>query len=320
MYITKPFFSICVPAYKAKFFEECLKSILNQDYTNFELLILDDCSPENIEQIVRTFDDVRITYLRNVQNVGSERLVDNWNKLLHLSKGEFIMIMGDDDKLESNFLSTFAELIEENPTIDVYHCRSKIIDENSTAIMLSPSWPEFETVYDTIWHRLNDHRAQYISDFVYRVSHLKQQGGFYDLPLAWGSDDLTAFIAARDRGIVHTNRTVFNYRTNSYSITSTGNGVLKMKAVILFYDWLKEFLEVVPLSEDDKIIHLNLLRNFRKHLQKKKMHTVKMSLGKNSIYELAKWFKNRKKYGLNLKELTYSFIEYIKLRMSKSNY
>lgn len=134
--------------------------------------------PEPIADIVNSFTDQRLSYYRNETNVGAVRLVENWNKALGLSNGDFIVMMGDDDCLEPDYLEEFVSLMLKYPKADVYHCRSKIIDENSEPIKLSPSWPEFESVYDTIWHRMNEHRAQYISDFVYRISTLRDNGGF----------------------------------------------------------------------------------------------------------------------------------------------
>src|SRR5690606_42120426 len=88
-------FSICIPAYKSRFLQECIQSILRQTLDNLELIILNDCSPEPVEEIVFQFEDSRINYVKNSSNVGSLNLVDNWNKCLSLAQGEYIMIMGD---------------------------------------------------------------------------------------------------------------------------------------------------------------------------------------------------------------------------------
>lgn len=58
-------FSIGIPAYKGVFFEECLNSLLQQNYSDFEIIIVDDASPDNLIQIVEKFQDKRIQYYRN---------------------------------------------------------------------------------------------------------------------------------------------------------------------------------------------------------------------------------------------------------------
>ena len=60
--ITDIKFSVTVPAYKAQFLAECIDSILAQTYKNFELIIVNDASPQNLEGIISKYDDQRIRY------------------------------------------------------------------------------------------------------------------------------------------------------------------------------------------------------------------------------------------------------------------
>src|SRR5690606_29055294 len=238
-----PQFSICIPAYKSQFLDECIQSVLQQSLSDFELIILNDSSPKPVKQVVSTFSDKRIRYFENERNVGAVRLADNWNRCLALAEGTYIVIMGDDDLLAPDYLSEFSRLISAYPELDTYHCRSRIINEDGKPLMLTPACPEYERVCDHIWHRLRQLRAQYISDFVYRTETLRRLGGFYSLPLAWGSDDITAYRMSVERGIAHTNKPVFNYRSNRFSITSTGDDLEKMQANMLYEQWLEDFLQ-----------------------------------------------------------------------------
>lgn len=267
-------FSIALPTYKSLFLEECIQSILYQEYKNFELIILNDCSPNAIEPIIESFDDERIHYYKNERNTGAERLVDNWNKCLNLATGDYFMIMGDDDILEPDYLMEFAEIINKYPGLNVYHCRSRIIDEKGDTIGLTASWPEFESVYESMWHRMSRFRMQYISDFVYRTDYLKQSNGFYFLPYAWGSDDLTAYIATTGKGIAHINKPLFNYRTSRYTISTTGKIRVKIKAILQADEWLRQYLKNVPENENDKILYSQILNSRRKWLNRKIAYTI----------------------------------------------
>ncbi|MGZ3810617.1 MAG: glycosyltransferase family 2 protein, partial [Mucilaginibacter sp.] len=68
-------FTIAIPAYKSQFLEECIASILGQTCTDFELIIVNDCSPQPVEEIVNKFIDPRIHYSKNEVNIGAENLV-----------------------------------------------------------------------------------------------------------------------------------------------------------------------------------------------------------------------------------------------------
>jgi glycosyltransferase involved in cell wall biosynthesis len=297
-------FSIGIPAFKSKFFEECISSILTQSYRNFELLIIDDHSPDNLKSIVDKFQDNRITYSRNDVNTGAENVVDNWNRCLVSATGDYFILMGDDDKMESNYLEEFVTLINKYPDLNVYHCRSKIIDFQGKVLGLTPSWPEFENVYDNIWHRISEKRTQYISDFVYRLNPLKQKGGFYKLPLAWGSDDISSFLACGSRGIAHTNLSVFNYRSNDLSITSSGNFMLKLKANREYYLLMSSFLKSKqPMNDiDSLIVWENLVDNYDYFLRKRNINAIAKSINSNYLNNTLKLIISHKEFKLKLSD------------------
>lgn len=73
-------YSFVIPAYKSSFLKEAIDSILAQTYTNFELIIVNDASPEDIESIVNSYEDYRIRYYVNSENIGGKNLVAQWNK------------------------------------------------------------------------------------------------------------------------------------------------------------------------------------------------------------------------------------------------
>jgi glycosyltransferase involved in cell wall biosynthesis len=311
-------YSICIPAYKSRYLQECIESILSQTAPDFELIILNDFSPEPIEEIISKNQDSRIKYFKNENNVGAYDLVDNWNKCLALASGEFIVIMGDDDRLAPNYLTEFSSLIKTYPDLDVFHCRSKIIDDEGKALGLTPALPSFEHVYDSIWHRLRQLRSNYVSDYVYRTSALRAQGGFYKLPLAWGSDDITAFVAAAKKGIAHSNRPVFEYRSNGLSITSTGNDLHKMTANQAYGQWLSKFLIENPPHPSEKVQYDNLLNNQSEYIRQKKAYTMMLSMKANSMKKAFAWWKNKEKFDLSLKDIVTALGKSLLLKPSRT--
>ncbi|MCG9793513.1 glycosyltransferase family 2 protein [Flavobacterium algicola] len=236
-------YSIGIPTFKGRYFEECIESIINQSYSDFELIIVNDCSPDDIEGSLAKFNDPRIRYYKNSVNTGAENVIDNWNKCLSLANGEYFVLMGDDDKFEPNYLEEFNKLIDNYPDLDVYHCGIKIINEESELIEYSNNCPEFETTNDYILNCIQGRSEQFISDFVYRSSALKNNNGFYKLPLAWCSDYTSAFIACGDKGIAYNSKPLFMYRKNQYNITSTSSLELKRLAHIGMEKWVEKYLD-----------------------------------------------------------------------------
>ena len=320
----KILFSIGIPAFKDVFLKKCIQSILNQTYTNFELIIVNDCSPQDLSSIVKKFDDERIKYFENEKNVGAKEVVKNWNKCLEHATGDFFVLMGDDDLMAKDYLYEFASLIQKHPDLDVYHCRTMIIDENDEPVKLTSSWPEYENVYDNIWHRLTERRSQYISDFVYRTEHLKKEKGFFYLPLAWGSDDISAYRASGTKGIAHTNKALFKYRSNSYSITSTGNLELKMHATKDYFIWLSEFLErTKPNSIGEVILYNHLNSNIIKYKKEKQNIFIRKAIRNKMFLRTLKLITKRKKIDIHIWQIIICFInvttDVIKNKLIKSS-
>ncbi|MGE0567584.1 MAG: glycosyltransferase [Bacteroidia bacterium] len=93
-----PLVSICIPVYNSGFFvKETLESVLNQSYRNIEVIVVDDNSKDETVKIVQSIDDVRLKLYCNDDNIG---VVDNWNKSVDLSTGDYIKVMGGDDLLD----------------------------------------------------------------------------------------------------------------------------------------------------------------------------------------------------------------------------
>ena len=90
-----PKISVVMPAYNAeKYISEAIESILNQTYTDFEFIIINDGSTDKTEHIILSYNDERIVYLKNDENMG---IVYTLNRGLAAAKGEFIARMDADD-------------------------------------------------------------------------------------------------------------------------------------------------------------------------------------------------------------------------------
>jgi glycosyltransferase involved in cell wall biosynthesis len=116
-----PTVSFVVPCYKlAHLLKECVESILAQSYTNFEILIMDDSSPDKTAEVSSTFKDSRVKYIANEHNLGPLR---NYNKGIALSRGKYVWLISADDLLRRPYvLERYVELMEAHPQIGYTFC------------------------------------------------------------------------------------------------------------------------------------------------------------------------------------------------------
>lgn len=113
-----PKISVLMPVYKPKeaYLREAIQSILDQTFTDFELLILDDCPEDDREQIIKSYQDHRILYVKNEQNLG---IALCRNKLIDMAAGEYLAIMDHDDiSLPDRFEKQVA-FLDAHPNVGV---------------------------------------------------------------------------------------------------------------------------------------------------------------------------------------------------------
>lgn len=289
-------FSIVIPAYKDKYLREAIESVLTQSYKDFELIILDDASPYPISDIVELYvNDSRVRFFRNSNNVGAIHVVDNWNKCLSLASGEYVICMGDDDCLSADCLELYSNYIEKYPECNLFHGGTEMIDEQSDFINIQEGRPLRESVYSMAWHRLMRKREQYIGDFLFKTSKLKEVGGFYHLPLAWASDDISAYRAAFDMGVVNLPEIVFKYRINSINITSTGNVKIKLDAIDLEKLWYEDVLLNGPeQNPQDAKYKLLIKKNLSSAFRRKYISTYADGIRSNFIKTFILCVKSRR--------------------------
>lgn len=98
------------------YLKSAIESILNQSYSNLEFIIINDCSTDNSETIIKSFNDNRIKYIKEFENIGLETAL---NKNFMLAEGEFIARMDADDIASPDRLKHQVEFLMANGEIDL---------------------------------------------------------------------------------------------------------------------------------------------------------------------------------------------------------
>lgn len=116
-----PKVSFVVPCYGlAHLLPECVNSILTQTYTSLEVIIMDDCSPDDTEAVAETYSDPRIIYVRNEQNLGHLR---NYNKGISIAQGKYVWLISADDFLRRPYIvERYVDLLEKHPNVGFVFC------------------------------------------------------------------------------------------------------------------------------------------------------------------------------------------------------
>lgn len=110
--------SIITPVYNApkKYLRECIDSVLSQNFTDFEFLFCDDGSKPYIKKIIEKYNDSRIVYYRNDNNVGA---AESRNRLIKIAKGEYLALLDADDVMHRDRLAKQVAYLDKHKNIGV---------------------------------------------------------------------------------------------------------------------------------------------------------------------------------------------------------
>lgn len=243
-----PKYSFVLPAYKGAHLGESITSILCQSYTDFELIIVDDCSVDNIESIVASYSDSRVEYYCNEENIGGVNLVRQWNLCLEKARGSFVILASDDDVYESDYLTKMDMLVNAFPYVDVFRPLICHVDENGEKTIceeVSFSHPTVITQEKYLELFANKQLFSGLQQYLFRREALMEIGGFVDLPRAWFSDDATVIRLSHDNGLAVYPDVLFKFRIWSGSISgerfSYKSACRKMDAAVMFSRYLDKY-------------------------------------------------------------------------------
>ena len=135
---TTPLISIAIAAYnRAHLIGRTLDSLLRQSVQDFEILISDDASPDATREVCERYAaaDARVRYFRNEERLG---LGGNCSRVLAMTRGEFVVLAGDDDIYEPNFLERLLSEMRRFPSLSLAACRidqiADQIDRNDVVV------------------------------------------------------------------------------------------------------------------------------------------------------------------------------------------
>ncbi len=242
-----PAISFILPAWKSVYLAQAISSIKEQTCPDWELVVVDDCSPEPLREIVTSFEDARIRYVRNEKNLGGDNLVRQWNPSITFAQGDYIVLAADDDLYKPTFCEEVIRLAGKYPQVDLIHSSVEQINERGEHLWDDSILPEFTSKYEYINWWLTGRSFTCIGNFAFRRSALLAAGGFLDFPCAFGSDIATPIMLSQN-GVANVQAMLFCFRQSAQHLSSDRSRFSeKLEAISL----LSEFLRGICYEEPD---------------------------------------------------------------------
>ncbi len=177
--IGKPLVTIAIPTYNRaeRFLANAINCALRQTYRNLEILISDNCSTDNTEQVVRAFTDSRIRYIKQSVNLGAN---GNFNYCINNAAGEYIHLLLDDDEIDPDFIESCLAAVGDRD-VGLIRTGTRLIDDEGTVLMQreNPGNGLSDVEFFLAW--FHNKLTLYVCSTVFKTDKLRAVGGFGSL-------------------------------------------------------------------------------------------------------------------------------------------
>ena len=251
-----PRVSILMPVYNvASFLREAMDSILDQTYRDFELVVLNDCSPDNSEEILDSYSDPRIVRYRGMENVG---LANVLNIGIRMARGEFIARMDSDDISLPTRLEKQVAYLDAHPEVDLVSTGMQRFGNSDRVITYATDSEEVK------FNAMSFSPILHASSMWRRESFLGNDL-FYCQEMVPSEDyDLWARALAKRLVLVNIPDVLYKYRTHTAQVTSTNKSWGKNRDI--GYRYIES---VFPGISREKAAQFFSLRTFKDPVQVK---------------------------------------------------
>jgi glycosyltransferase involved in cell wall biosynthesis len=208
--MTVPAVSIVLPSYNgARYLPEAITSVLNQTMSDWELIVVDDCSTDSTEEIIQSFarQDARIRPFRNEVN---RKLPATLNVGFSHARGRYLTWTSDDNRYRPEALAELSAYLDQHSGVGLVYSDFSLIDEQGRAtkdVVVGP--PEDLAIRNVV-----------VASFMYRRDVQEQLGG-YSLDWVFVEDYEFWLRASEHYRIAALHRNLYEYRLHAHSLSST---------------------------------------------------------------------------------------------------
>ncbi len=172
-----PLVTIAIPTYNRAdgYLKEAIQSALDQTYPNLEIIVSDNCSTDDTESIVKSFSNRHLKYIKHENNIGAS---NNFNYCLKKARGEFFLLLHDDDRIDADFVETCIKRVDSKSNIGIIRTGTRVIDEDGNTTGENPNKAAGLSTgeFFRFWYAWKT--ALYLCSTLFNTKKLIEIGGF----------------------------------------------------------------------------------------------------------------------------------------------
>ena len=220
--VSHPLVTIAIPTFnRASLLKDCVLSALAQSYPRFEVLVADNASTDETQQVLAQFTDQRLRIVRHKTNIG---LLPNWNFCLAEAKAKYIVFVSDDDRIAPHMLERMVSLIEREPQIPSVLALCDVYESTrATTYRTAPSKKFGTGIWkgtDLLIEYLKGDILSVMCGILLRTDALRAGGGFPNDIYAGDMVAWAALLMKENAGFVNSSCAVFclHEKSQTYSL------------------------------------------------------------------------------------------------------
>lgn len=219
-----PHITVLMPVYNAgRYLREAIDSILSQSFTNFEFLIINDGSSDNSEEIIKSYTDTRIRYIKNETNI---KLIATLNKGIDLATGKYIARMDADDTSENTRLQVQYEYMEQNPDVALCGSWFKMFGDKNIVV-------KYESDHNHIMAKMLYQCHFCHPSVIMRKQSVQSFAVKFD-PFFIHAEDYDFFTRIGEKHkLANIQQVLLNYRTHAQSISQQNKQIQDEKSIVI---------------------------------------------------------------------------------------
>ncbi|MBA4322624.1 MAG: hypothetical protein C0408_07390, partial [Odoribacter sp.] len=246
------FITIGIPTYNRAggYLKEALACAANQTYENIEIIVSDNCSTDNTRELVESFNDSRIRYFRQKKNIKAN---DNFNFCLDQAKGDYFLLLHDDDRIDNDFIETCVQEAKGDKNFGIIRTGTRLIDSIGNIVYEKENKVGGFSTLDFFLGWFSNQTALYLCSTLFNTVQLKKIGGFKSKHNLF-QDVVAEVILAAKYGRIDCRPVKASFRRH---FANSGNATSVMK-------WCEDSLQLLDImcglipEDKDKIRELGL--------------------------------------------------------------
>lgn len=312
--------AIIIPAYKAEYLDDCLRSIATQTNKNFNVYIGNDYSPYNIESIVVKYKDtIDIEYKKFDNNLGDISLIKQWERCIAMiDDEEWIWLFSDDDMMDPDCVESFYNLQNENHDCNVFRFNLQVINSSGNVVRTT-IYPKEESAESFLMNRFSLKYDSAISNYIFS-REAYDKFGFKEFPLAWCSDDASVVNLSEGKSIITIPESNVQWRISDSNISSLSSDAVQRQKIFARLEYLRWLYSTKKFSCLNDSANKHIILNWMIGPQKIEFQGLSAKENKNLLRQTEKIIGKRiRSYRLKNSVVNLKFRIRLKIKSIRAN-